>query len=157
MKAHVDRSAQSRLPTPRPRRRPPQMWWLAGLAVAAVTIQVIPYGHAHTNPPVQTEPAWPSAQVRQLAVRACFDCHSNQTTWPWYSNVAPISWLIQRDVDAGRARLNFSQWNLPHEGGVAEPVQEGSMPPWYYTLIHPSAKLSTAETQALVQGLSALR
>jgi hypothetical protein len=110
----------------------------------------------HTNPAVGTEPAWPSAQARQLAVRACFDCHSNQTTWPWYANVAPMSWLIQRDVDAGRARLNFSQWTQLHKSGVAEPVQEGSMPPWYYTLLHPSARLSPTETQTLVQALSAL-
>lgn len=132
-------------------------WGLAGLLVAAVAIQLIPYGHGHSNPPVNVEPAWPSAQVRQIAVRACFDCHSNQTTWPWYANVAPVSWLIQRDVDAGRARLNFSQWNLPHEDGVAEPVQEGSMPPWYYTLLHPTARLSPTETQTLVQALAALR
>ncbi len=74
-------------------------------------LQLVPYGRNHTNPPVAAEPAWASAQTRALAVRACFDCHSNETTWPWYSNVAPVSWLIQRDVDEGRRRLNFSEWN----------------------------------------------
>lgn len=132
-------------------------WWLAGVLLMALAIQLVPYGHNHTNPPVGVEPAWPSAQARQLVVRTCFDCHSNQTTWPWYANVAPVSWLIQRDVDAGRAHLNFSQWNGPREGGVAEPVQEGSMPPWYYTLLHPGAHLSPAETQALVRALAGLR
>lgn len=145
---------------PRPQRRrwgwSALRWWLAGLLVAGLAIQLIPYGHGQTNPPVGVEPAWSSAQARQLAVRACFDCHSNQTTWPWYADVAPVSWLIQRDVDAGRARLNFSQWTQRHEGGVAEPVQEGSMPPWYYTLLHPTARLSPTETHRLIQALTAL-
>lgn len=157
--------AQTQAPTPPPRRPHQQRrrgwsalrWWLAGVLVMALAIQLVPYGHDHTNPPVGVEPAWPSAQARQFAVRACFDCHSNQTTWPWYANVAPVSWLIQRDVEAGRAHVNFSQWKGPHEGGVVEPVQEGSMPPWYYTLLHPKARLSPAETQALVQALAGLR
>jgi hypothetical protein len=70
------------------------------LAVA----QAIPYGRGHSNPPVTKEPAWDSSRTRELAKRACFDCHSNETTWPWYSNVAPESWLIQRDVDAGLSK-----------------------------------------------------
>ena len=92
-----------------------------------------------------------------LVVRACYDCHSNQTTWPWYSNIAPISWLIQRDVQQGRARLNFSQWTTSRrgEGDAAEQVQRGTMPQWYYVLLHPSASLTADEKQALIQGLQA--
>src|SRR5690348_18457917 len=86
-----------------------------GLVLAAIVlfglIQLIPYGHNHTNPPVAQEPTWDSPQTRDLAVRACFDCHSNETVWPWYSNIAPLSWLIQHDVDEGRQNLNFSDWN----------------------------------------------
>ena len=75
-------------------------------------IQLIPYGRDHTNPAVVAEPAWDLPETRALAVRACFDCHSNETIWPWYSNVAPISWLVQRDVDEGREKLNFSEWRV---------------------------------------------
>jgi hypothetical protein len=131
---------------------------LIGLIIGGIAIQFIPYGHDHTNPSVvAAEPQWDSQQTRELAVRACFDCHSNQTTWPWYSNVAPMSWLIQRDVQQGRARLNFSQWGNSQRNGrdAAEQIQRGSMPQWYYVILHPTAGLSAAEKQALIQGLNA--
>ena len=131
---------------------------LVGLALIGFgLIQLVPYGRNHTNPPVTAEPAWDSPQTRALAVRACFDCHSNETTWPWYSNVAPMSWLIQRDVDEGRRRLNFSDWNRPQRerGRLGRIVTEGEMPPWYYVIIHPTANLSNAETQQLANGLGA--
>ncbi len=134
---------------------------VAGLVVVALIgfglLQLVPYGRNHTNPPVVAEPTWDSPQTRELAKRACFDCHSNETTWPWYSNVAPMSWLIQRDVDSGRRRLNFSEWNSARRerGRMGESVAEGSMPPWYYVILHPSANLSNAETQQLANGLNA--
>jgi hypothetical protein len=59
--------------------------------VVFVAIQLVPYGRDHTNPPVTAEPRWDSPQTRTLAVSACFDCHSNETAWPWYTNVAPFS------------------------------------------------------------------
>jgi hypothetical protein len=129
---------------------------LAGV-VAFIAMQLVPYGHMHTNPPVTGEPQWDSLQTRELAKRACFDCHSNETVWPWYSNIAPVSWLIQHDVDEGRSRMNFSQWNLPQREtrGAARQVERGEMPPSQYLPIHPSANLSPAEKQALIQGLSA--
>ena len=130
---------------------------VAAVLIGFGLLQLVPYGRNHTNPPVAAEPAWYSPQTRALAKRACFDCHSNETTWPWYSNVAPFSWLIQRDVDEGRRRLNFSEWNRPRRerermGGI---VAEGEMPPWYYILLHPTANLSDAETQQLANGLNA--
>ncbi len=130
---------------------------LIGLIVGGLAIQFIPYGHDHTNPPASTEPQWDSQQTRDLAVRACFDCHSDQTTWPWYSNVAPLSWLIQHDVQQGRAQLNFSQWGTGRRGGeeAAQQIQRGSMPQWYYVLLHPAAGLSAAEKQQLIQGFNA--
>jgi mono/diheme cytochrome c family protein len=131
----------------------------AGLALVVLLVlaQVVPYGRAHTNPPVTQEPKWDSPQTRALAVRACFDCHSNETKWRWYSNVAPASWLIQRDVDAGRSTLNFSEWDKPQEGGgdAVEAVRGGGMPPWYYLVMHANAKLSSAEKDALARGLQA--
>jgi hypothetical protein len=129
---------------------------LAG-GIVFIAMQLVPYGHAHTNPPVTGEPQWDSLQTRELAKRACFDCHSNETVWPWYSNIAPVSWLIQHDLDEGRSRMNFSQWNLPQREtrGAARQVERGEMPPPQYLPLHPSANLSPAEKQALIQGLSA--
>ncbi len=123
-----------------------------------VLIQAVPYGRDHSNPPVTQEPAWDSAQTRALASRACFDCHSNETKWRWYSNIAPASWLVQRDVDGGRSQFNFSEWNKPQDvdsGDLADSIQGGSMPPWFYILLHSNAKLSPAEKKALIRGLNA--
>ncbi len=124
------------------------LWALA----AAVLIQLVPFGHTHTNPPVTGEPAWDSAQTRALIHKACFDCHSNESVWPWYSNVAPVSWLVQRDVNGGRSHLNFSEWNLPqkHAKDVAQQVKQGDMPPWFYLPMHPDARLTGPEKQALI-------
>jgi hypothetical protein len=132
-------------------------WASIGVVAAFVTIQAVPYGRNHTNPPVRGEPAWDSPQTRELTVRACFDCHSNETVWPWYSNIAPLSWLIQSDVDEGRKKVNYSEWNrLQKEAKEsAETVQEGEMPPWYYAILHPEARLSSSERQALIRGLEA--
>ena len=140
-----------------------------------VLIQLVPYGRSHTNPQVVAEPNWDSPQTRELAARACFDCHSNETVWPWYSNIAPVSWLIQHDVEDGRGRLNMSEVGVPRprpegnfrpregdEGGeeregddVAEVVRSGEMPPWYFTIMHPNAKLTAPEKEALIAGLQA--
>jgi hypothetical protein len=123
-----------------------------------VLIQLIPYGRNHTNPAVVREPNWDSAQTRDLAKRACFDCHSNETTWPWYSNIAPVSWLIQKDVNEGRDRLNFSEWQnsfFNEPGELQANIAEGEMPPGLFLLIHPSARLSAAEKQQLIDGLNA--
>lgn len=126
------------------------------MVVVVVMIQFVPYGRDHANPPVVEEPTWDSAQTRNLAVAACFDCHSNETRWPWYSNVAPISWLLQRDVDEGREELNFSEWHTEQESDeAAETIRDGSMPPWQYTLTHPEARLSDADLEALEAGLAA--
>lgn len=129
---------------------------LATLLGGLLLIQVVPYGRDHDNPPVVAEPSWDSPQTRELTVRACFDCHSNETVWPWYSNVAPVSWLVQRDVDEGREELNYSEWNSSQEGEEsAETVREGSMPPNSYLLTHPEARLTNAELTTLANGLAA--
>lgn len=130
---------------------------LLGLIALFVVIQFVPYGHNHTNPPVLQEPAWDSPQTRELVVRACYDCHSNETVWPWYSSIAPISWLVQRDVDEGRRELNFSEWSRGQQekGEIVEIVRKGEMPPVYYYAMRPKARLSAAEKEALVRGLAA--
>jgi hypothetical protein len=136
---------------------------VAVLGALFILIQLVPYGRSHANPVVAQEPKWDSPQTRALAVRACYDCHSSETTWPWYSNVAPMSWLIQHDVDEGRQVMNFSDWGTTTSSGrifsrgigeVTSVILRNSMPPFYYSIIHPSAELSTVEKDQLIQGLS---
>ena len=134
-----------------------KLWYRIGLDVlgALLAIQVVPYGRGHTNPPITGEPAWDAPQTRALAKRACFDCHSNETQWPGYASIAPVSWLVEHDVTEGRSVLNLS------EGGgrqteakdAAEEVMEGEMPPVAYTLVHAHARLNAAERDQLAQGL----
>ena len=130
---------------------------LISLVGLAVVIQAIPYGRAHDNPPVLAEPQWDSPTTRDLVVGACYDCHSNETEWPWYTNIAPVSWLTTRDVDEGRDELNFSEWGSGEQetDDLVESVRDGEMPPFYYGWAHSSARLSDAETQQLIEGLRA--
>jgi mono/diheme cytochrome c family protein len=134
-----------------------RFWGRAGLVLvlAFVAIQFVPYGRDHVNPPVGAEPSWDSSETRALARQACFDCHSNETEWPAYSSVAPISWLIQHDVSEGRAVLNFSEWQRRQEEAkeAAEEVLEGEMPLRMYQLIHAHARLSAADRERLARGL----
>ena len=127
------------------------------LLVGGLAIQLVPYGRNHTNPPVTGEPPWDSPETRAVAVSACFDCHSNETEWPWYSNIAPFSWILQRHVDDGRADLNFSEWGTGEQESdeIVESVRDGEMPTWDYELLHPNARLSGADMQAFLDGLTA--
>lgn len=126
------------------------------LVVLFVIIQFVPYGHSHNNPPVLSEPKWDSPQTESLFYRACGSCHSNKTRWPWYSNVAPVSWLIQSDVNEGREELNVSEWvpgRTNHGSKAASEVSDGDMPPFQYLIMHPEARLSKKEKEALIKGL----
>lgn len=129
------------------------------LIVGFGLIQLVPYGRDHTNPPVTSEPAWDSPQTKALARKACFDCHSNETVWPGYSNIAPGSWLIYRDVVNGRDAMNFSEWPASGGGGLmaeaAQKVAEDEMPPLQYKLAHSGARLNDAEKQQLIAGFRA--
>ena len=123
-----------------------------------VLIQLVPVWLLQTNPAAQAEPAWNSAATRALVATACFDCHSNYTTWPWYSHVAPVSWLVTFDVVRGRRHLNFSDWKSVSDPAfiadrAVRAVQNGDMPPSYYLLMHPKARLTDAQKQQLVAGL----
>ena len=135
--------------------RRPAFWVLVALVVIGVGVQLIPYGRDRTNPPVVREPVWDSARTHELAVGSCFDCHSNETVWPWYAKVAPISWLLDNHVTEGRAILNFSEWNKTQEGAseAASVTRDGEMPPWYYKLMHASARLTEPDVEALAGGL----
>jgi hypothetical protein len=164
---YLDRSPERRL----------IMWvWLKRLALAAVIVLVViqVFRPVNTNPPldpkrdihatVALEPA-----VATVLARSCNDCHSNRTIWPWYSHVAPVSWLVVSDVNRGRKALNFSEWSTyapeaqqKHLSEICKEVTEGEMPGFSYTLIHQNAKLSKADktavcrwTQSSGQNLSA--
>jgi len=104
-----------------------------------------------TNPPVRSDYSADPA-IKQLLRRACYNCHSNETVWPWYSNVAPASWLLGSDVKEARRRLNFSEWGTYTSdlqsrklGAIAEEMESGEMPLWYYSLVHADSRLSQTE------------
>ncbi len=131
------------------------------LVVLAVfsAMQLVPYGWTHSNPPVTQGLVWADADAEALARAACYDCHSNETEWPPYAYVAPMSWLVRRDVEAGRDALNLSE--LDRGGGeeldeAAEQIEEGSMPPRQYELAHPGARLSDAERRLLIAAFEQL-
>ena len=136
-----------------PPRRVILKWSAIALVALFVVIQLVPYGRDHTNPSGDRI-AWDSERTHQLVAGACMDCHSNETKWPWYSNVAPISWLVQSDVEEGRAELNLST-DAAEVEEMIETIREGSMPPWQYKPPHPSARLSDSEKQDLIRGLEA--
>jgi mono/diheme cytochrome c family protein len=131
-------------------------WKLLGAAVAIfILIQLIPFGHDRSNPPVVSELAWSSPEARALAKEHCFQCHSNETHWTWYSNIAPGSWLIAYDVIEGRGRFNFSDWQA-HPGELDEMVsaiQSGEMPPIQYWVFHPNSRMNNKQKQDLVKAL----
>jgi len=124
------------------------------LVVVVVVLQVVPAPRPN-NPPVESAAVWPNEQVRALATRACVDCHSYETNWPWYSYVAPMSWLVVRDVEEGRDDFNFSTWDDDADDvdDAIETIEEGEMPPPQYTIVHRSARLSDAEVEVLIDGL----
>lgn len=126
-----------------------------GLALA---IQLVPYGWRHPNPPVTADAPWPSDAARAVAVASCYDCHSNETDWPLYSYVAPMSWLVRSDVERGRDELNFSTWDEDDNDAddAVETIESGSMPPDRYTRLHPDARLSEAERDLLIQALQSI-
>ena len=128
-------------------------------ALAFAALQLVPYGRNHAAPPDGKVATFDSPRTEELAKRACFDCHSNRTKWPWYASIAPISWRVQAHVDEGRAALNFSALDTLSEKGVeaagkaGEETSEGEMPVKSYLLMHPEARLTAAEVQELARGL----
>jgi mono/diheme cytochrome c family protein len=128
-----------------------------GVVVVVGLAQAIPYGRSHTNPPVVSEPAWDSPRTRELVKAACFECHSYESAYPGYSNVAPISWALTQHISRGRQAMNFSDWANSSLTAtyIAEVLSEGRMPPWNFRLLHPEARLTAAEKQELIDGLRA--
>ena len=126
-------------------------WLLLVGVLVLVGIQFIPVDR--TNPAVVREPNWDSQATRDYAERACFDCHSNETKWPWYSYVAPMSWAVADHVHEGRSKFNVSEWPSGEGDEASKEVREGEMPLWEYTLLHPEAKLTPTEQREFIAGL----
>ncbi|CAB4912797.1 unannotated protein [freshwater metagenome] len=128
-----------------------------GLVGLFALIQAVPYGHAHSNPPV-TKALVMDAPTKKVFTSACGDCHSNLTRWPWYTYVAPSSWLAQNDVEGGRSNLNVSEWDKhaqPQIDEIVDVISRGAMPPLKYKVMpnHADARLSDAEKRTLIDGL----
>src|SRR5215471_16786310 len=118
-----------------------------------VLIQLVPV--TKSNPPLETEISAPS-NVQAILNRSCYDCHSNKTVWPWYSHVAPVSWLVSSDVSGARRKMNFTTWNrytseqqVRKVKGIWDEVDKGDMPPWYYLIEHNNARLSADDKSIL--------
>uniref|UniRef100_A0A832MJN2 Haem-binding domain-containing protein n=1 Tax=Eiseniibacteriota bacterium TaxID=2212470 RepID=A0A832MJN2_UNCEI len=127
---------------------------VAAVVAAAAAIQLVPV--RRDNPPVGFEVEAPPA-VREVLERACYDCHSNRTRWPWYGRIAPVSWLVARDVHKGRRELNFTEWpafdfeEQEHLlADIAKQVERRRMPLPIYLTLHPEARISAGERRALV-------
>ena len=128
-------------------------WLLLGIVVVLLGIQAVPVDRS--NPPVESEVPAP-LDVRPILRRACYDCHSTETVWPWYSRVAPVSWLVASDVHEGRGDMNFTAWDrlTPEQRAkrlreAAKRVADGDMPPWDYRLMHRKARLSGQDRSIL--------
>ena len=135
------------------------MFLLVGGLILAQVVKPVD----RSNPPVTGDVGAPAA-VNGVLRRSCYDCHSNETTWPWYSYIAPFSWLVAGDVEEGREHLNFSEWDSYPAGQrdhkleeLRDEVQSGAMPLEKYTYLHRSAKLSDADKAALLGWAEAAR
>jgi hypothetical protein len=126
---------------------------MLGILVLLVGSQFVPVNRS--NPAIETE-VLPPATVRAILRRACYDYHSNETAWPWYSRIAPVSWLVAHDVRKGREEVNFSAWNrMPTQKQerkrkeTSKEIEEEEMPPWYYLGVHRTAALSAEDKSTL--------
>jgi hypothetical protein len=119
-------------------------------------IQLVPYGWSKSNPPVTAPAPWPNADAEAIARTSCYACHSNETDWPAYSYIAPLSWLVRRDVERGREELNFSEWD-ERDADAADDAEEeivlGRMPLPNYRRIHRDARLTDQEAAILIDAL----
>jgi heme-binding protein len=142
-------------------------WFALVVAVIFIGLQFV--RQARTNPPVDPSQTiyarlQVTPQVAAILDRSCQDCHSNTTRWPWYSNVAPVSWLVIDDVNEGRSHLNLSEWGKLDNRRAAkrleeicEEVEDGAMPLPSYTWIHRSGKLSPEDVKTLCEWSAAER
>jgi cytochrome c551/c552 len=136
------------------------------ITVAAIIMAATQFAQfPRTNPPVKGNLAAPG-NVGEIIRHACYDCHSNETQWPWYSKIAPASWLAYRHVMEARARLNFSEWaDYAYDPGteahkleeIERLIKSGAMPPWYYRLMHPRGRLTDAQRITVLRWIEGKR
>lgn len=138
-----------------------------GLLVLLIVIQV--FRIDKTNPPADPSKdlvvlMQPPPHIAVMLKESCYDCHSNATTYPWYTNVAPVSWWIKNHINDGRKHLNFSTWGnyttrkADHKlEECVEMTEEGEMPMYSYTVLHGKAKLSKEQQAQLVSWFNSLR
>lgn len=126
---------------------------LGAIALLAL-IQLAPYGRAHDDPTPTREVRLPDAETQKLFDGACADCHSDHTSWPLYSNVAPVSWLVQNDVNGGRRAMNLSEWDKRHPelAEIRRVIVGGGMPSLQYKVVHGRSRLSSTERHRLAAG-----
>ena len=131
------------------------------IVIGFVILQVIPASSINAkfaapgNPPVTKTTNWDSPETEKLFRTACADCHSNETRYPWYSTIAPVSWLVNKDINEGRRELNISSGRRIEGDEMIEQIQRGKMPPAVYLPMHPDANLSADQKQQLMAGLQA--
>jgi hypothetical protein len=129
--------------------------------IGFIVLQLIPAGSinkdfaAPGNPPVTYTINWDSPQTEQLARAACFDCHSNETRYPWYSSFAPVAWLVNQDINEGRQKMNFSEGTHLFSDEMEENIEKGEMPKPLYLPLHPEANLTAEQKQQLIDGFIA--
>jgi len=141
-------------------KRVPAKWMVLGVVAVLILIQFIK--PSRTNPAVVPSRSLEAhvdvpPEVQAVLKRSCYDCHSSSTVWPWYSQVAPVSWYVAHDVNAGRRHVNFQNWEAQvneqegkeHLGLICKLVREGDMPPVEYRFIHRQTPVSPEETSAI--------
>jgi hypothetical protein len=128
-------------------------YFIIFIVLLLIVIQFVPV--SRTNPPV-TSDIQTSDNIKAILKRSCYDCHSNESSWPWYSKVAPASWFVINHVNEARDEYNFSTWDKYSQEKkseimeeIWEEVDEGKMPIWNYVILHPDAKLSAADKKEL--------
>lgn len=129
---------------------------ILGVLIIFFMIQFVPYGHDHNNPKTKSQISWDSNTTKKLFEASCADCHSYNTKWPWYSYVAPVSWMITHHVNEGRENFNISMYNIQKHNktkDAAHELEENEMPLLGYTLLHKEARLSKENKQKLINGL----
>ena len=123
------------------------------IAIPVLLIASVVFSGERTNPEIERTVAWDSPETKALFDRACADCHSHETRWPWYSYVAPVSWQIIHDVEEAREHFNVSGKELGDADEAAEELEKGAMPLSKYVSLHSEADLSDSEKAALIAGL----
>lgn len=128
------------------------------LFLAFIGIQFIEV--ERTNPPITADLQAPF-DIKNIFKKACYDCHSNETVWPWYSKVAPVSWFIIKDVKDGRNQLNFSEWEKLNRNvkekrikAIWEQINNDEMPLNNYKYLHPDSKLDIIQKNLIKKWMS---